>query len=197
MTRQRFAALPNRSTPVSRMRVMRLTQLRMLGRDACQASQRFVTTFSMRARPPGRRSAYLPAPPNVCRRPRSVTVEASTWPCGSEPSTRIPSLPDLRLACKFSVFLMRRVRTKPPSCVRSAGLAAQECRNIENAFIDKISRRRWTGHKDRGHAEPHGAQIQNSGLPAVRRGGKPLRGPADALTAAAVHFARCGRRSDG
>jgi hypothetical protein len=143
MTRQRFAALPNRSTPVSRMRVMRLTQLRMLGRDACQASQRFVTTFSMRARPPGRRSAYLPAPPNVCRRPRPVTVEASTWPCGSEPSTRVPSLPDLRLACKFSVFLIRRVRTKPPSCVRSAGLAAQECRNIENAFIDKISRRRW------------------------------------------------------
>ena len=49
-----------------------------------------------------------------------------------------------------------------------------------------------SGRTDRGPAEPHGAHI-----PVALRGGGPSGGAADSLIAAAVHYARSGRRCGG
>src|SRR6266481_499950 len=49
---------------------------------------------------------------------------------------------------------------------------------------------------DRGLAEPQGAHIPKSTLLVEFRGGGPPGGAADSLIAAAVHYARSGRRCD-
>src|SRR5256885_7007923 len=51
-----------------------------------------------------------------------------------------------------------------------------------------------SGRTDRGPAEPQGAHIPKSALLVALRGGGPSDVAADSLIAAAVHYARSGRR---
>src|SRR4030088_3065024 len=67
----------------------------------------------------------------------------------------------------------------------------------EEGFPGSNCAQERSGRTDRGPAEPHGAHFLKSALPVALRGGGPSGGAADSLIAAAVHYARSGRRCDG
>src|SRR5258708_3222422 len=94
------------------------------------------------------------------------------------------------LACKVPLFSDLLFHMRPLSWPCGAGRPAYRERFHRHNFAQER-----IGRTDRGPAEPHGAYIPNSGLPAALRGGGPLAGPADSLIAAA-HYARCVPRCD-
>src|SRR6266403_3093049 len=125
-----------------------------------------------------------------------------------------------------SAFYMRRVRdqTREPGCIRAqldGGLFEVASQRSTSGTWKRVALRRlsWpcgagrreyrecfprlncarerSGRTDRDPAEPRRAHIPKSALPVALQGGGPSGVAVDSLVAAAVHYARSGRRFDG